>query len=258
VPSHDQSSATSLVGRVALVTGGASGLGRATCLALAAAGAYPVVADIDAAGAADTVAMIENAGGTAEAVAFDVTAAGDRVTTVAGLFERFGRRFGILVNVAGIDRPGYLTDVDQAAYEQVFAVNCHGPVFLMKEFVNGFLASELDPELGDVEAEIVNIISISAVTVGSGAVAYNSSKAAFAKATEVFQTEVREFGHPCRIQGLMPAAMDTPMMAQWGIPAERMMDPAEVAAEILHCLRRSRGVYGQNLIVTPRVENYPR
>jgi hypothetical protein len=56
----------------------------------------------------------------------------------------------------------------------------------------------------------------------------------------------------------MPAAMDTPMMAQWGIPAERMMDPVEIASEILHCLRRSRGVYGQNLIVTPRSENYPR
>ena len=258
MPSHDQSSGTSLVGRVALVTGGASGLGRATCIALAAVGVHHVVADIDATGAAETVAMIENAGGAAEAVTFDVTSADDRRTTTAGLFERFGRRFSILVNVAGIDRPGYLVDVDQAAYEQVFAVNCHGPVFLIKEFVNGFRASEVDLDLGDVEAEIVNIISISAVTVGSGAVAYNSSKAAFAKATEIFQTEVREFGHPCRIQGLMPAAMDTPMMAQWGIPADRMMDPTEIAAEILHCLRRSRGVYGQNLIVTPRVENYPR
>jgi NAD(P)-dependent dehydrogenase (short-subunit alcohol dehydrogenase family) len=258
VSTQDQPTHRPLAGRVALVTGGASGLGRATCLALAAGGVHPVIADIDAAGAAETSAMIASAGGTAETAAFDVTADGDRRTTTAGLFERFGRRFAILVNVAGIDRPGYLTDVDQTAYEQVFAVNCHGPVFLMKEFLNGFLASEVDSELGDVEAEIVNIISISAVTVGSGAVAYNSSKAAFAKATEIFQTEVREFGHPCRIQGLMPAAMDTPMMAQWGIPAERMMDPAEIAAEIMHCLLRSRGVYGQNLIVTPRVENYPR
>ncbi len=52
--------------------------------------------------------------------------------------------------------------------------------------------------------------------------------------------------------------MDTPMKAQSGIPAERMMDPSEIGAETLHCLRRPRGVYGQNLIVTPRVENYPR
>jgi len=173
---------------------------------------------------------------------------------MAELFGRHGERFDILVNVAGIDRPGYLTDVDEAAYAQVFAVNCHGPVFLMKEFLNGYLAVRS----GSGEAEIFNVLSISAVTVGSGAVAYNSSKAAFTKATEIFQTEVREFGHPCRIQGIMPAAMDTPMMEQWKIPKERMMEPAWVAAEIVHALQRPSGAVGQNLIFTPRVENYPR
>ncbi len=243
-----------LDGRVALVTGGASGLGRATCLALAAQGVHAVAADIDEAGAKATVEAIESAGGSGESVRLDVTVGEDRTSVVASLFERFGARFGILVNVAGIDRPGYLTDVDEAAYAQVFAVNCHGPVFLMKAFLNGYL--EVRSE--DTEAEIFNVISISAVTVGSGAVAYNSSKAAFTKATEIFQTEVREFSHPCRIQSIMPAAMDTPMMEQWGIPAERMMDPAEVAAEIVHALQRPRGVLGQNLIFTPRVEYFPR
>jgi hypothetical protein len=56
----------------------------------------------------------------------------------------------------------------------------------------------------------------------------------------------------------MPAAMDTPMMEQWGIPPERMMDPGDVAAEIVHGLRRPTTVLGQNLIFTPRVENFPR
>ena len=243
-----------LNGRVALVTGGASGLGRATCAALAAAGAHAVAADIDVAGAEATVAAIAATGGSAEALAFDVTDPARRVSAVAELFARHGEKFDILVNVAGIDRPGYLTDVDEAAYAQVFAVNCHGPVFLMKEFLNGYLAARS----GTGEAEIFNVISISAVTVGSGAVAYNSSKAAFTKATEIFQTEVREFSHPCRIQGIMPAAMDTPMMEQWGIPKERMMDPAEVATEIVHALQRPSGVVGQNLVFTPRTENYPR
>jgi NAD(P)-dependent dehydrogenase (short-subunit alcohol dehydrogenase family) len=243
-----------LDGRVGFVTGGASGLGRATCIALAAAGVHAVAADIDVAGAEKTVAAIAETGGSAEAYAFDVTDSSRRVEAMAELFARHGERFDILVNVAGIDRPGYLTDVDEAAYAQVFAVNCHGPVFLMKEFLNGYLGVRQ----GSGEAEIFNVISISAVTVGSGAVAYNSSKAAFTKATEIFQTEVREFSHPCRIQGIMPAAMDTPMMEQWGIPKERMMDPADVAAEIVHALRRPSTVYGQNLIFTPRVENYPR
>jgi NAD(P)-dependent dehydrogenase (short-subunit alcohol dehydrogenase family) len=243
-----------LSGRVAFVTGGASGLGRAACLALARAEVHVVAADINAAGLDTTVETITSNGGSAEARTFDVTRGQDRVEAMADLFGRFGGSFDILVNVAGIDRPGYLVDVDEAAYTQVFAVNCHGPVFLMKEFLNGFLGARSTQR----EAEIFNVISISAITVGSGAVAYNSSKAAFAKATEIFQTEVREFGHPCRIQGIMPAAMDTPMMEQWGIPAERMMDPADVAAEIVHALRRPSTVLGQNLIFTPRTEYFPR
>ena len=245
---------TNLTGRIAFVTGGASGLGRATCLALAEEGVHVVVADIDAAGAESTAEVITERGGTAESRVFDVTRGEDRLGAMDELFGRFGSDLSLLVNVAGIDRPGYLVDVDEDAYSQVFAVNCHGPVFLMQAFLNHFVAVHT----GGPEAEIFNVLSISAVTVGSGAVAYNSSKAAFTKATEIFQTEVREFGHPCRIQGIMPAAMDTPMMEQWGIPKERMMDPADVAAEIVHGLRRPAGTLGQNLIFTPRVEYFPR
>jgi NAD(P)-dependent dehydrogenase (short-subunit alcohol dehydrogenase family) len=243
-----------LTGRIAFVTGGASGLGRATCLALAEEGVHVVVADVNAAGAEATAAVITERGGTAQGRSFDVTRSEDRLAAMDELFGRYGSDLNILVNVAGIDRPGYLVDVDEDAYAQVFAVNCHGPVFLMQSFFNHFAALHTDGP----EAEIFNVLSISAVTVGSGAVAYNSSKAAFTKATEIFQTEVREFSHPCRIQGIMPAAMDTPMMEQWGIPEERMMDPADVAAEIVHALRRPAGVLGQNLIFTPRVEYFPR
>lgn len=94
-------------------------------------------------------------------------------------------------------------------------------------------------------AEIVNIISLSAITVGSGAAAYNGSKAAFAKVTECFQREILEFGWSCRIQGILPAARDTPMMERWGIPHERMMPPSDVAGEVLHCLSRPPTSYGQ-------------
>lgn len=243
-----------LQGRVAFVTGGASGLGRATCLALGGEGVHVVVADVNAPGAEATATTIRDSGGAAEAYDFDVTDPSARTAAMADLFARHGEDFDILVNVAGIDRPGYLVDVDEAAYAQVFAVNCHGPVFLMKEFLLGYLGVRT----GQREAEIFNVLSISAVTVGSGAVAYNSSKAAFTKATEIFQTEVREFSHPCRIQAIMPAAMDTPMMEQWQIPKERMMEPADVAAEIVHALSRPSSVLGQNLVFTPRVENYPR
>lgn len=251
-----------LTGRVALVTGGGSGLGRATCRALAAEGMLPVAADVDVEGAKRTVATIEADGGSARAVEFDVTSADDRRAAVADLLDEFGERFSVLVNVAGLDRPGYFANLrdgepasvlDQAAFEYVNQVNYLGPVGLMSEFVTGLL------NRGYTGGEIVNVISLSAITIGTGAVGYNGSKAGFAKATEIAQREALEYGYPCRIQGLMPGAMNTPMLDQWNVPDEKKMDPAMVAAEIVHALRRPAGCYAQNLVITPITEpDWPR
>src|SRR3954454_21417489 len=113
--------AGALKGRVALVTGGASGLGRATAVALAEGGAYVVIADIDAAGSEETRALVAEAGGSADVVALDVTDDGNRQAVIAQLFDRHGDAFDVLVNVAGIDRPGYITDIDLSDYRQVQA-----------------------------------------------------------------------------------------------------------------------------------------
>lgn len=243
-----------LAGRTSLVTGAASGLGRATARALADAGAHVVVADIDGAGADRTVGEIAADGGSADAVVLDVTDDRARREVLARVFEEHGDGFDILVNVAGIDRPGYANDISLADFERVMAVNVTGPTFLISEFVK-----VVKDRPAEHMSDIVNIISLSAITVGSGAASYNGSKAAFAKVTECFQREILEFGWPCRIQGIMPAAMDTPMMERWGIPADRMMPPGDVAAEVLHCLRRPTTAYGQNLVVVPRREpDFPR
>src|SRR3954463_10931279 len=97
-----------LSGRVALVTGAASGLGRAVATALAEAGATVVLGDIDTDGAEETRAQIGDA---AEVVLLDVTDDDSRRRVVDDLFARHGDRFDLLVNVAGIDRPGYITDI---------------------------------------------------------------------------------------------------------------------------------------------------
>jgi NAD(P)-dependent dehydrogenase (short-subunit alcohol dehydrogenase family) len=241
--------------RVALVTGGGSGLGRAIACDLAGAGAHVLVADIDLDGAQETCTLVADTGsGGAEAVLLDVTdrAAVDAVVSHAS--ATYGERFDLLVNNAGTDRGDDLVDVDDERWHQVFAVNVHGPMYLSRAFVRHLQATGGPERVGD----IVCIVSISALTVGAGAGAYNSSKAAMHKLAEVMQTESRERSWPARVSIIDPAAMATPMMDQWGLPPERMMDPAIVAGLVRTAVTLPPEVVLQSLVVTLRNETYPR
>ncbi|WP_051551270.1 SDR family oxidoreductase [Nocardioides sp. URHA0020] len=239
---------------VALVTGAGSGLGRAISVALADGGAHVLVADIDVEGAKSTVALVEEGGrGGAEVVVLDVTdsAAVDEVVQRASL--TYGERFDCLVNNAGTDSGDDLVDVQDDRWHRVFGVNVHGPMYLSRAFVR-HLRSHHSERTGD----IVCIVSISALTVGAGAGAYNSSKAAMHKLAEVLQTESREHSWPARVSIIDPAAMNTPMMDQWSLPQERMMDPAIVAGLVRSAVTLPPEVVLQSLVVTLRNEYYPR
>jgi NAD(P)-dependent dehydrogenase (short-subunit alcohol dehydrogenase family) len=246
---------TDLTGRVALVTGGGSGLGRATSRLFAASGAHVLVADINADGAEQTAKLVEadDVPGTAEPVTLDITdrAAVDRVVGEAA--ERHGAAFDLLVNNAGTDRGADLVDVDDDQWHGVFGVNLHGPMYLSRAFVRHRIASA-----PDALADIACVVSISALTVGAGAGAYNSSKAALLKLVEVMQTEAREREWPVRVSAINPAAMATPMMDQWGLPEERMMDPTIVASLIRFAVTLPPEGVLQSAVVTLRNESYPR
>jgi NAD(P)-dependent dehydrogenase (short-subunit alcohol dehydrogenase family) len=243
-----------MTGRVALVTGGGSGLGRATSIELAGSGALVVVADRNVDGAKATVEAITSDGGNALAVSLDVSDAAQVDRLVDELFAQHGEHFDCLVNNAGTDRGADLPEVSDEQWHGVFGVNVHGPMHTARAFVRGLLARGAR----STPADILNVVSISALTVGSGAGAYNSSKAALLKLTEVLQTEVRERGWPVRVCALNPSAMNTPMMDQWHLPQEKMMDPAEVARLIRVAVTLPPDMVLQTLVVTSRTENYPR
>jgi 3-oxoacyl-[acyl-carrier protein] reductase len=254
--SRHHSSVRSLRGRTALVTGGGSGLGRATCRRLARGGAQAVVvADVDESAAATTVEMIDADGGIAEAVRLDVTDSSQVRTVLGEVVERFGSSFDCLVNNAGTDRGADLLDLSDENWRTVLGVNQDGPMFTMREF----LRCVVDGGPREYPADIVNVISISAITVGAGASAYNASKAALAKLTEVVQREAYEYEWPARIHGLMPSAMNTPMMDQWHLSDEVMMDPDTVASAVEFMVTLPPDTFVQNLVVNSRREpGWPR
>jgi 3-oxoacyl-[acyl-carrier protein] reductase len=241
-------------GRVALVTGGGSGLGRATSLELAASGAHVLVADIDADSASKTAAAIGEHGGSADAVRLDVTDSAAVDSVISDASATHGAAFDCLISNAGTDRGADVPDLTDEQWHGVFAVNVHGPMYVTRAFVRHVLQHGE----GTTPADIVCVVSISALTVGSGASAYNSSKAAMLKYAEVLQSESRERGWPVRVMALNPAAMNTPMMDQWNLPQEKMMDPAVVAGVIHTAVTLPPQVLLQSLVVTTRNEYFPR
>ena len=241
--------------RAILVSGAGSGLGRAISLRLAAAGAHSIVADIDLTAAQRTVALIEQAGGAGTATMLDVTDPASARAVVAAAAERFGTAFDGLVNNAGTDKGASILDISDEQWQAVLAVNQSGPLYLAREFLRA-IDTTVPREL---PADIVNVISISAITVGTDAAAYNSSKAALAMLTRVMQREAHEYRWPVRIHGLMPSAMNTPMMEQWNLSDEVMMAPDTVASAVEFMLTLPPDSFVQNLVINSRREpGWPR
>ena len=240
--------------RAILISGGGSGLGRATARRLAAGGATAVVGDIDEAGAKETVRLIEASGGAAVATRLDVTDPASAGAAVRDAYEQFGERFDGLVNNAGTDRGASVLDLSDEQWQQVIAVNQSGPLYLTREFLKVIGGQDRA-----FPADVVNVISISAITVGTDAAAYNSSKAGLAMLTRIMQREAHEYRWPARVHGLMPSAMNTPMMEQWHLADEVMMDPDTVAAAVEFMITLPPDTFVQNLVINSRREpGWPR
>ena len=151
--------------KIALVTGGGSGIGKEVCKVLAKHGAHVIVVDLNADSAKGTIDEITSNGNTAEALTLDVTNQGS-VTTA---FEKL-KSLDILVNCAGISHIGSATTTNEADFEKVFQVNVKGVYNCLQAGVNVMKKSG--------GGSIVNISSIAAKVGLSDRFAYSMSKGA--------------------------------------------------------------------------------
>ena len=216
-----------LAGRVALVTGGAQGIGRATAAALAAAGVRVAIGDVDGELARRTARELGHG-----VVAFDldVTDRESFALFVSCAQAELGPP-DILVNNAGIMLIGSFLDEDEAATRRLIDVNVHGVLTGMKLVLPGMV------ERG--RGHLVNVSSSLGRTGLSNAATYCGSKFFVYGLSEAIRAELRDTG--VEVSCVMPGQVRTDLSAGLADSrAARDVGPEEVAAEILSALRRPR------------------
>lgn len=224
-----------LLNKVALITGGGNGIGRATAVRFAQEGASIVVADLDEAGLQETVSAVEAAGGQATAVAGNVTSRDDVARMVAAAAELGGPH--IVINNAGITRDGLTTRIKEGEpqymsddkWDAVIAVNLKG-TWLVSQ-----LAAVRMIENG--YGRIVNTASVAALG-NIGQANYSASKAGVIGLTKTLALEWARYG--IAVNCVAPGGVKTRMTESIpekvmeglvkGIPFGRFAEPEEIAA----------------------------
>jgi len=190
-------------GKVALVTGAASGLGASTARRLASEGASVVLTDVSADAGRSVADRIEEAGGVASFFAHDVASPSEWERVVGGAVERFGR-LDVLVNNAGVSGGMQeLMTLEFEAWRRLLSVNLDG-VFLGMRFAGPAIASAGG-------GSIVNISSILGKVGMAGAAAYCASKGGVALLTKAAALEWAPLG--IRVNSVHPGFIETPMVS---------------------------------------------
>lgn len=228
-----------LAGKVAIVTGAASGIGRATALLMAREGAAVVVADLDAAGARAVAKEIEAAGGRALGQAADVSDEASVAEMVEAAAKRFGGLDVLHNNAAASDpalmsRDGDVAALDLAVFERTIAVNLRGPLLGCKHAIPRMLARG--------GGAIVNTSSASGLVGDPVRTAYGVSKAGLDSLTRYVATQYGKRGIRCN--SIAPGVIATPALAA-NVPPEmiaiyershltpRLGRPEDIAAAVV-------------------------
>jgi NAD(P)-dependent dehydrogenase (short-subunit alcohol dehydrogenase family) len=223
----EESTVSGLSDRRALVTGGTSGIGRATAEALAREGAHVLISGRSEERGAEVVAAIDAAGGEAEFVRADLESPED----VRALAEAAGD-LDILVNNAGVFPGGATHELPETAFDEAFAVNVKAPFLLTAAIAPRMVARG--------GGTIINVTTMAAEFGMAGLSAYGASKAAVALLTKAWAAEYGPNG--VRVNAVSPGPTTTPGTEAMGdgfaaivstIPLGRAADPDEIAETIV-------------------------
>lgn len=226
--------------RTAIVTGAGKGIGKATSLALAGAGAQVALAartarDLDA-----VREEIEAMGGVALSVPTDVTKEEDVKALVRAAVEQFGR-LDVVINNAGVAVPGAVEKTATADWDRSMAVNARGPFMLCRESI-----PELRKSGGGF---IVNIVSVVGVKGYVNQGAYTASKHALMGMTKVLAQELQDDG--IRVHAICPGGVATELVSSMrpDLDLSVLMQPQEIADIVMFLVTRTGNAVIDNVNV---------
>lgn len=225
-----------IAGSVALLTGAATGIGRATALAFASAGAKVVVADIDEGAGRETVQIIRDGGGEATFVQADVSASSDVANMVGQVLTTYGR-LDMAHNNAGIEAAKTaIVESSEEDWDRVIDINLKGVWLCMRQQIAVML------EQGG--GSIVNTASTVGILAQPNMASYVASKHGVIGLTKAAAVEYVDSN--IRVNAVCPAVVATPMFDRYtkgdaalaaelegALPMKRLIDPQEVAAAVL-------------------------
>jgi NAD(P)-dependent dehydrogenase (short-subunit alcohol dehydrogenase family) len=193
-------------GKVALITGAGSGIGRSVTLRLASEGADILAHDLNADALAETAKLVADAGSTIATRTGDISSRDECVATVAATVEQFGG-LDVLGNIAGIARAEHFPNVEERYYRQMMGVNVDACFFLAQAAI---------PHLLEREGNIVNIASNAGLMGQAYTVVYCMTKGAIVQLTRALAMEYAKA--PLRVNAIAPGGVDTSLSRNFQIP----------------------------------------
>jgi NADP-dependent 3-hydroxy acid dehydrogenase YdfG len=223
---------TDLTGKTAIITGGGSGIGRGTAIALASVGVRVVICGRRKDKLDTTIATIKEYGGEGLAMRADVSMAEDVERLVRGTLDKYGQ-IDILINNAGVSAGGALHEVSLHDWERVMAINLRGPFLTMR----ATLAHMRERRSG----HIINISSESGLNYYNGDALYGTTKHALNDLGEYVQRENQDFN--IRVDTICPGMVVTEMSEDSpGLDHEKCLYPEDIAELVMFLLSRRQNI----------------